>query len=175
MRHFVDLCINRSGYYKMTNIARLKARVHEAYDERKKLAESQGLPWQPVLTQEESQILEESDIHELPTYQKMTEDEFSEAWDLKGQKLALLRKAITNREKKHTWESPDFFNSVHKDPLPIKGVMAHMLPWLTERMKEKGRTKTTNGKKRNVAAYLSDVEKELRAMTREAFGLPRSP
>jgi hypothetical protein len=175
MRSFVDMCLNRAGYDKMTFTARRKQRVHNAYDERRKQAEEQGAPWLPLVTQEESEILKESDAHELPTYLQMTEEEFSNAWDLNGKKLVQLRKVIEDREKLHSWNSVEFDVMVRGDPLPIKGVMARMLPWLTERMEQMGRTKTTNGKLRNAAAYLSDVEKELHSITREFFGLPRSP
>lgn len=174
LREFVSGCLNRAGYLKLTTLEREKRKIRRQYEERRKLARERGEPWEPLITPEEGAVLAIGDERDDAGYVQMTEGDFGFAWDRDGETPKKLRQRVTDRENQHAWGSPEFFTAAFADPLPIKAVLIHDLPSLQSEMERMGRTKTVNGKVRNAAAYFSDVEKELRSIARQFFGLARS-
>lgn len=173
LRQFADLCLNHAGYEKRTLSERRAAAAHRDYDERKRKAEAENLPWTPLFeTPQDTRSLSESELAEGKTYVSMDDKAFSNAWNCGGLKNRDLLKIVDEHAKKYGWLSPEGAGAAFKNPLPIKGVMLKELSWLQKSFEEDGRTKTVIGKKRNGAQYLSDVEPELRDITRAMFPQP---
>lgn len=177
---FVDHCLYLAGYFKSTEARRQENARHADYERREAQAQIDGVPWKPVLRKTDPKPSPILASIETPTYPRLTEEQFSHAWNHNLPKFSnsKLLAIIIAFKAKHGWGRgvETHLQAAWKEPLPIKAVMLHEHKALEVVRAMSGRApKQTGGNRKPGVGYLGDDESDLKEMTRELFGLPSRP
>ncbi len=168
LRNFAEACVNHAGYLEQTETSRKRAATYRQYDERRKAAELKGESRHLIMTPEESAIMGASDLGESRTLPRMSETDFSQAWDRGLKDVRRLKSQFRAKAPDVSRLSKAQFAEGLSDgatpgKLPIKWVMAMKFSELVAAYEQDGRS---------APKFLQEKSSALMKMVRPMFGLP---
>jgi hypothetical protein len=167
MMPFVLHCLNWAMFFPEPPQAKARRAINDDYQRRFRQAMSEGREL-PTPTQEELSAMKWDRLSDdLQEFERMTEEQFSYAWDRDGMSARTLRAHI--QMLRSTGKGGLGRDGAMRGQLPIKGIMQEELPFLQQLCEENQSLR--NGK--NGATYLSWKQTDLLRLLRPLFGLPR--